>query len=285
MRWVGRRQSRNVEDRRGLGGRRVAAGGGLAGLALIVIALFLGVDPQMVMSPEMFEAPGGVAGRADPVEEQLKQFSAVVLADTEDVWRELFPAEFGREYREPTLVLFSGSDRSACGFASAASGPFYCPPDERVYLDLQFFDELATRFGATGDFAGAYVVAHEVGHHVQNQLGVLDQVHSRSSRLSEAEGNQLSVRSELQADFLAGVWAHHAQRTQGILEPGDLEEALGAAGAVGDDRLQRQAQGHVVPDSFTHGRSDQRIRWFRLGFETGDVSRMMDLFEVPYGDL
>jgi hypothetical protein len=260
----------------------LAAGGGLVGLVVVVLALFLGVDPQMVVSPDTFSSSSDVGRTADPAEEPLRQFTAVVLADTEDVWHQLFEARLNRGYREPTLVLFSGSEQSACGFASAASGPFYCPPDERVYLDLQFFQELATRFGAAGDFAAAYVVAHEVGHHVQNQLGVLEQVHERRSRLSDAEGNRLSVRVELQADFLAGVWAHHAEQSKGILEPGDLDEAVGAAGAVGDDRLQREAQGHVVPDSFTHGRSEQRIRWFRLGFETGDVSRMMNVFELDY---
>jgi predicted metalloprotease len=180
------------------------------------------------------------------------------------------------------LVLFSGQTQSGCGFASAASGPFYCPGDENVYIDLQFFDELQTNFHATGDFAAAYVIAHEVGHHVQNQLGVLDQVHQRRG---QGDSNEMSVRAELQADFLAGVWAHHAQEAKNILEPGDLEEALGAASAVGDDRLQRQAQGYVVPDSFTHGTSEQRARWFRLGFDSGDLSRLMDPFKLDYREL
>jgi hypothetical protein len=181
--------------------------------------------------------------------------------------------------------LFSGSDRSGCGFASAATGPFYCPEDQTVYIDLQFFQELQNRFRAAGDFAQAYVVAHEIGHHVQKQIGVLDQMHARRGRVSEAEYNQMSVRVELQADYLAGVWAHHAQSTKNILEPGDVEEALAAANAIGDDRLQKQARGYVVPDSFTHGTSQQRVRWFRLGFETGDVSRAMELLKLAYDAL
>ena len=287
MKWVGRRQSGNVEDRRGRSPKGMMVGGGIGSIVVILIALFLGVDPQSLL-------PGGEPGLnvetgtsrgSNPAEEELKQFTSVVLADTEDVWNNLFRKELGKSYREPQLVLFSGSDRSACGFASAAMGPFYCPADEKVYIDLQFFNELKTRFRAAGDFAQAYVIAHEIGHHVQNQLGVLNDVHSKKGRVSEAEYNQLSVRSELQADFLAGVWAHHAQRMKSILEPGDVEEALGAANAIGDDRLQKQAQGYVVPDSFTHGTSEQRARWFRLGFETGDVSRMMDTFKLSYGRL
>jgi uncharacterized protein len=201
------------------------------------------------------------------------------------VWNEMFRKQLGKDYPEPQLVLFSGSDRSGCGFASAATGPFYCPNDQRVYIDLQFFNELETRFKAAGDFAQAYVIAHEVGHHIQNQLGILNQLHSKQGRVSETEYNQMSVRVELQADFLAGVWAHHAQKMKNILEPGDLEEALGAAQAVGDDTLQKRGQGHVVPDSFTHGTSAQRARWFRLGFETGDLARMKDLFNLSYSQL
>nr|HPK03747.1 neutral zinc metallopeptidase [Candidatus Sumerlaeota bacterium] len=200
-------------------------------------------------------------------------------ADTEDVWHALF-AEMGRQYREPTLVLFSDGVESACGFADAAVGPFYCPADQQVYLDLTFFDELNRRFGAPGDFAQAYVIAHEIGHHVQHQLGAMDRVQSARGRQTQAAANEKSVRLELQADFLAGVWAHHAQRTRAILEPGDIEEALGAASAVGDDTLQRRAQGRVVPDAFTHGTAEQRMRWFRKGFETGDVAQG-DTFAVP----
>jgi hypothetical protein len=259
------------------------AGGGVVGLITIVIALFLGVDPSAVL-PDGLDpgAQSGITPATSPAEEQQKQFTAVVLADTEDVWNGLFQQQFNRDYREPILVLFSGQTQSGCGFASAASGPFYCPGDENVYIDLQFFEELQNNFRATGDFAAAYVIAHEVGHHVQNQLGVLDQVHQRRG---QGDSNEMSVRAELQADFLAGVWAHHAHETKNILEPGDLEEALGAASAVGDDRLQRQAQGYVVPDSFTHGTSEQRARWFRLGFDTGDLSRLMDPFKLDYREL
>ena len=262
----------------------MVAGGGLAGLVILALSYFLGVDVSQVIPPE--PGDGTVTQRqVDPAEEKLREFTAVVLADTEDVWHELFRQQLRREYREPELVLFSGSDRSGCGFASAATGPFYCPVDQKVYIDLQFFDELARRFRAAGDFAQAYVIAHEVGHHVQKQVGVLDEINSRRNRVSEIEANRLSVRQELQADFLAGVWAHHAQRSKNILDPGDIEEALGAAQAVGDDRLQQQGRGYVVPDSFTHGSAEQRARWFRLGFETGDFSRMMDAFKVDYNRL
>lgn len=285
MKWVGRRQSENIEDRRGFStGGKVVAGGGLAGLAVLLLSYFLGVDVSQVIPPETGD--GTVERRAvDPAEQKLKEFTAVVLADTEDVWHELFRQKLRREYREPGLVLFSGSSQSGCGFASAATGPFYCPVDQKVYIDLQFFGELERRFHATGDFAEAYVVAHEVGHHVQKQTGILDEVNSKRAQVSEAEANRLSVRLELQADFLAGVWAHHAQKTKNILDPGDIEEALGAAQAVGDDRLQQQGRGYVVPDSFTHGRAEQRARWFRLGFETGDLSRLMDLFKMDYNSL
>lgn len=288
MRWVGRRQSENVEDRRGMSrGGIVATGGGLAGLAVLLISYFLGVDVGGLMPQGEPESGGGpVAERsADPAEQRMKEFTTTVLADTEDVWNELFRQQARREYPEPTLVLFTEGVRSACGMASAATGPFYCPSDQKVYIDLSFFNELARRFRAAGDFAQAYVIAHEVGHHVQKQFGVLDEVHSKQGRVSDAEYNRLSVRLELQADFLAGVWAHHAQRTKDILEPGDIEEALTAAEAIGDDRLQKQAQGYVVPDAFTHGTSAQRVRWFKLGFETGDLSRMMETFRVNYDRL
>jgi predicted metalloprotease len=213
------------------------------------------------------------AGRpANPAEEERKDFVSAVLAQTEDVWKDLF-RRMNKEYQEPHLVLFPGRVESACGLASAAVGPFYCPGDQKVYLDLSFFQELKDRFRAPGDFAQAYVVAHEVGHHVQNLLGISDKVHSQQSRLGKAEANELSVRLELQADFLAGVWAHHAEQSRQILEAGDVEGALRAATAIGDDRLQREAQGYVVPDSFTHGTSQQRVRWFRRGLETGDLSQ------------
>jgi uncharacterized protein len=247
----------------------------------------LGVDPQVLFQSDGSTPDGRTTGGRDVErgDDQLQQFTSVVLADTEDVWHELFRTRLRKEYREPKLVLFSGTEQSACGFASAASGPFYCPTNEKIYIDLQFFKELESQFRAAGDFAEAYVIAHETGHHVQKQMGVLDEVHGRRGRVSPQEYNQLSVRLELQADFLAGVWAHHAERTKGVLEPGDLEEALRAANAVGDDRLQKQGKGYVVPDSFTHGTSEQRARWFRLGFQTGDLSRMMDTFNLNYSDL
>jgi hypothetical protein len=208
---------------------------------------------------------------ASAEEDQMAQFVSVVLADTEDVWKTIFN-QAGNTYREPKLVLFRGSVESACGYASAASGPFYCPGDEKIYIDLSFCDELKNRFQAQGDFAVAYVISHEVGHHVQKLLGILDEVQSRRQRLSETEANKLTVRLELQADFLAGVWAHHADRMMDILEDGDIEEALRAAAAVGDDNIQMQSQGHIIPDAFTHGSSKQRMAWFRKGWETGDLS-------------
>jgi uncharacterized protein len=286
MRWMGQRESDNVVDRRGLATGGVAVGGGILGLIVLVLSLLMGGDPGQPTD----ESPGNDTGHSvsrgvHPTEDQLKQFTSVVLADTEDVWNELFRQRLSRNYREPKLVLFSGSDRSGCGFASSATGPFYCPQDERVYIDLQFFDELASRFHAAGDFAQAYVIAHEVGHHVQKQLGVMDQVDAQKRRSSEVEANRLSVRTELQADFLAGVWAYHAQKTKNILEEGDLEEALRAANSIGDERIQQKAQGYVVPDSFTHGTSAQRVRWFKLGFQTGDLSRMMDTFRLNYSEL
>lgn len=287
MRWMGRRESQNVEDRRGLSGGGLLAGGGIGGVVLLLLALLFGVDPSALFQqgePDTNVAPSAGRG-SDPGEETEKRFVSVVLADTEDVWNDLFNKKYGRDYREPKLVLFSDSSRSGCGFASSATGPFYCPNDQTVYIDLQFFQELQNRFRAAGDFAQAYVVAHEIGHHVQKQIGVMDQMDSKRGRVSEADYNRLSVRLELQADYLAGVWANHAQRMKNILEPGDMEEALRAANAIGDDRLQKQARGYVVPDSFTHGTSAQRVRWFRLGFETGDLSRAMDTFTLDYGEL
>ncbi len=277
MRWREGRESQNIEDRRGLS-RGGMAIGGLGGLAVLVIALLMGADPRQLLEQMPSEGPVSdteTSRAINPEEEELRQFVSVVLANTEDVWVEIF-RQSGRQYREPTLVLFSDQARSACGMAGAAVGPFYCPGDEKLYLDLSFFHELKTRFRAPGDFAEAYVIAHEVGHHVQRLLGTMDRVDRERGRISEEEANQLSVRLELQADFLAGVWAHYAQK-QGILEAGDVEEALGAASAVGDDRLQRETQGYVVPDSFTHGSSEQRIRWFRKGLETGDI-RQGDTF-------
>ncbi|MFN2514603.1 MAG: neutral zinc metallopeptidase [Pyrinomonadaceae bacterium] len=279
MLWRGQRQSDNVEDRRGMS-RGGMAIGGLGGIVVLVIALLLGADPRQLLEQLPSESPtsGTQSSRpTNPQEEEVKQFSATVLASTEDVWTEIF-RQSGQQYRKPTLVLFTDQARSACGLAGSAVGPFYCPGDHKLYLDLSFFNELQTRFRAPGDFAEAYVIAHEVGHHVQQLLGTMDKVDAARGRLSDEQNNQLSVRLELQADFLAGVWAHYAQK-KGILEAGDIEEALAAASAVGDDRLQRESQGHVVPDSFTHGSSEQRIRWFRKGLETGDI-RQGDTFST-----
>lgn len=274
MRWEMGRRSENVEDRRGMRPQRIALGGGIGGIILIVIALLLGVNPQQLLQqmPADQTASQTQVQQRNPAEDRLAEFVSVVLADTEDVWRAQFQS-MGRQYREPKLVLFTEQVNSACGFASSAVGPFYCPGDEKVYIDLQFYQELKDRFGAPGDFAQAYVIAHEIGHHVQNQLGISDKVHAMQQRVSKEEANDLSVRLELQADFFAGIWANHAQKMRNILEPGDIEEALGAANAIGDDRLQMQGQGYVVPDSFTHGTSAQRVRWFRRGFETGDISQ------------
>lgn len=268
MKWFGRRESGNVEDRRGRGGS-LALGGGLGTLAIIVISLLLGKNPMEYIdvsqiAQQQQEAPS-------PKQDEQAKFVGVVLADTEDVWNKIFQEQLDRAYEEPHLVLFSGSDQSGCGFASAATGPFYCPADKKVYIDLSFYDELQQRFEAPGDFAMAYVVAHEVGHHVQNLLGISEKVQAQREHLSEAEYNKLSVRLELQADFFAGVWAHHAQKMKNILESGDIEEALNAANAIGDDRLQKSAGQEVVPDAFTHGTSEQRMRWFKKGFDTGDI--------------
>src|SRR5688572_16442583 len=276
MRWRDRRESTNIEDRRGMSGGGKLALGGLGGCGTIVVlllALLFGADPRQLL--EQLPSTGGGGAPAtrptNPQEEELRKFVGVVLAETEDAWTDVF-RKIGRTYRKPTLVLFTDRVESACGVAGAAVGPFYCPGDQKLYIDLSFFQELRTKLGAPGDFAIAYVVAHEVGHHVQNLLGTMNEVNTARRRLSEEQANQLSVRVELQADFYAGVWAHYA-RNQGIVEEGDIEEALGAASAVGDDRLQQRGQGYVVPDSFTHGTSAQRAQWFRKGFETGDVKQ------------
>jgi len=279
MLWKGRRQSENVEDRRGVSGGGLAVGGGLGGIVVLVIALLLGADPGEILEQSPVNQPGsGAASRpTNPEEEELRQFVTVVLADTEDVWNEIF-RKSGKQYRDPVLVLFTDQVRSGCGVAGASVGPFYCPNDNKVYIDLSFYHELKRRFKAPGDFAQAYVIAHEIGHHIQNLLGTMDKVNAVRGGTRRANTNDLSVRLELQADFLAGVWAHHAQM-RGILQPGDIEEALQAASAIGDDRLQRQSQGYVVPDSFTHGTSEQRVRWFRKGFDTGDI-RQGDTFSA-----
>lgn len=274
MRWVGRRQSTNVEDRRRVRPGGMIVGGGIGTIVIVVLALLLGGDPGTVLDQLQNASPPGAATEQtiDPAQEPLKQFASVVLGDTEVVWTAQFE-QMGETYQPTTLVLFSGSVESACGLAGAAAGPFYCPTDQKVYLDLSFFDELTRKFGAPGDFAQAYVIAHEVGHHVQDLLGISDQVRALEKGASEAEVNDLSVRMELQADFLAGMWAHYARQDLQVLDPGDIEEALRAASAIGDDRLQMEAQGYVVPDSFTHGTSEQRSRWFRRGFDTGDLSQ------------
>lgn len=277
MRWQLGRRSQNVEDRRGSSGRgTVAVGGGVGVLIMAVVAMLLGVDPRIVLeqTASVDNAPYSdtTVSRRSPEEDQLADFVSVVLADTEDTWNSLFQ-QMGRDYREPTLVLFSDAVQSACGYAQAASGPFYCPRDQKLYIDLSFYEDLKYRHNAPGDFAQAYVIAHEVGHHVQTLLGISDQVRSLQRQVSQTQANQLSVRQELQADCFAGVWAHHAQKTRQILEQGDVEEALNAASSIGDDRLQRQAQGYVVPDSFTHGSSTQRVRWFSRGIQTGDIDQ------------
>ncbi|HEX6913709.1 MAG TPA: neutral zinc metallopeptidase [Chitinophagaceae bacterium] len=269
MLWQGRRQSGNVEDRRGSGGG-IAVGGGIGGIIIAIIYFFLsGGEGGDVLQQQQTQP---VTQEEKAAQDQLAGFTRVVLADTEDVWNKLFSGQ-GKDYIEPKLVLFTGSDQSGCGFANAATGPFYCPADSKIYIDLSFFQELKGRFGAPGDFAMAYVIAHEVGHHVQHLLGITGEVDQMRGRLSETEMNRLSVRLELQADFLAGVWAHHAQKMKQMLEQGDIEEALGAANAIGDDRLQKQSQGYVVPDAFTHGTSAQRMYWFKKGFETGDLKQ------------
>ncbi|PZD72303.1 hypothetical protein C1752_03890 [Acaryochloris thomasi RCC1774] len=276
MKKVGRR-SRNVEDRRGGGVPSGAvATGGLGTLVLALIVLALGGDPSFLLdqgSPSNPGQQGTTVSRARlPEEDQLADFTSVVLADTEDTWNVLF-REMGRTYQEPKLVLFTGAVNSACGFAKAAVGPFYCPGDQKVYIDLSFYNDLKTQHQAPGDFAQAYVVAHEIGHHVQTLLGISQQVQAAKQRVSQIQGNQLSVRQELQADCFAGVWAHHGQKERQILEEGDVEEALNAASSIGDDRLQQQARGYVSPESFTHGSSEQRVRWFKQGIKTGDVNQ------------
>ena len=278
MRWSDQRESGNVEDRRGIGAPKIAVGG-LGTLVILVIAFFLGADPRQLLQqlPQNPNSEVQNSRSVNPEEEQLKKFVSVVLAKSEDVWQDEFRKN-GRQYRDPTLVLFTDEVESACGMAGAAVGPFYCPGDEKVYIDLAFYEELRKRFRAPGDFAQAYVIAHEVGHHVQKLLGISSRVDAMQRRVSEAEANQLSVRLELQADFFAGIFARYVKE-QGLLEEGDIEEALQAASAVGDDNIQRQTTGHVVPDSFTHGTSAQRLRWFRKGYETGDI-RQGDTFNA-----
>lgn len=276
MRWKSGRRSRNVEDRRGRRIYRKATGGGIGIVVIALIAMYFGIDPTMILNQQ---APTSVStssystSYSDTADnDQLADFVSVVLADTEDTWHELF-RRMGKTYQEPVLVLFSGAVESACGYAQAAVGPFYCPRDQKVYIDLSFYQDLKNRYHAPGDFAQAYVIAHEIGHHVQTLLGISQKVHQMRGRLSEAKANKLSVMQELQADCFSGVWAYHAHRTRQILEKGDIEEALNAASSIGDDRLQRQARGYVTPDSFTHGSSEQRVRWFKHGLETGDIAQ------------
>jgi predicted metalloprotease len=275
MLWQRGRQSDNVEDRRGMGVGR-AGGIGIGTIAIALIAMFLGFDPGAILSLGGGTGQQPSAPRSSGGEDEAKQFVAAVLGTTEDVWTPAF-ADLGKRYEKPTLVLFSGAVNSACGMAQSATGPFYCPGDQKVYLDTNFFDDLGRRFGAPGDFAAAYVIAHEVGHHVQNQLGIMPKIQALQQRVSRTDANRLSVMLELQADCLAGVWARRAHENFGILEKGDLAEALGAAAAVGDDRLQRQSTGTVVPDSFTHGSSEERMRWFKVGVDSGEI-RSCDTF-------
>ncbi len=275
MRWQGRRTSDNLEDRRGISGKQMAVGGGIGGILIAILFALLGGNPEdvsQILQPAGMESTAGVNRPLSEEEKQEGEFVGVILAETEDVWNRIFQ-QGGRSYREPKLVLFSGQISSACGFAGASSGPFYCPGDEKVYIDLSFFKQMQAQLGARGDFALAYVIAHEVGHHVQKQLGITEQVMAQQGQVDEVEFNRLMVRLELQADFLAGVWAHHAQRTADILEQGDIEEGINAAGAVGDDRIMKQTQGYIVPDAFTHGTSEQRVRWFAKGFQTGDINQ------------
>ena len=274
MRTEGRRTSDNVEDRRGMSsGGKMAIGGGLGTIVIALVVLLLGGDPTQVLNSSQ-EAPATESGpiTTTPEEDAMDNLVRVVLAGTEDVWTKIFQ-ESKMTYKPPTLVLFRDQVQSACGYASGASGPFYCPGDQKVYIDLAFFDELKTRFGANGDFAIAYVVAHEIGHHVQNQLGILSDVNNQRARMSEVNANRILVRLELQADFLAGMWAHYDQQMFNSLESGDIEEAMNAAASVGDDVLQKRYQGRVIPDAFTHGTAAQRKEWFRKGYTSGDFDQ------------
>ena len=281
MLWKGRRGSTNVDDRRGISGGGIAAGGGVIGLIIYLVYSFLGGNPDSSQIPQFPSSSPQteLSPEEKAADDERAEFVKVVLAETEDVWNKLY-AEQGSDYREATLVLFRDGVQSACGSASAAMGPFYCPGDQQVYIDLSFYQDLQTRFNAPGDFAMAYVIAHEVGHHIQNLNGTAEKIASLRQRVSQSEYNRYSVKMELQADFLAGVWAHHAQKMKNILEPGDIEEALNAANAIGDDRLQKESQGRVVPDAFTHGTSEQRMYWFKKGYQTGDLSQG-DTFNDP----
>jgi predicted metalloprotease len=283
MKWRNSRESTNVDDRRGFSGKGIATGGGLIGLVIYLLYNFLGgggSEPsQMPQFPDATTESRPLTPEETAADEERAKFVKVVLAETEDVWNKIY-AQQGQDYREPVLVLFRNLVQSACGNASAASGPFYCPGDNNLYIDLSFFEDMQNKLDAPGDFAMAYVVAHEVGHHIQNLDGTADRVNRLRQQMDEAEFNRYSVKMELQADFLAGVWAHHANKMKSILEPGDIEVALNAANAIGDDRLQRQSSGRVVPDAFTHGTSAQRVYWFKKGYETGDI-KQGDTFNDP----
>ena len=295
MRWQNKEKSQNVDDRRG---QTISTGGGIGigAIILALLALFLGGNPLAVLQQASQQPQTTQTQSAGPYQPKTQEEAAlsdvvqVTLKETEDVWNKLFREQLGQTYEEPTMVLFSGRTTSACGAAHSATGPFYCPGDEDLYIDLSFYNEMKTKFRAAGDFAMAYIVAHEVGHHVQHQLAITTKVEQQKRRSSKTEANQLSVRLELQADFLAGVWAHHAEKMnrqetgRGILEEGDIEEALNSAASVGDDRIQKQARGYVVPDSFTHGTSDQRKRWFMKGLRSGQIADG-DTFSIPYSQL
>jgi uncharacterized protein len=271
MKWQGREGSDNVEDRRGISGRHVAIGGGVGTVVIAIIVLLLGGDPSQILNTQG-TTDGTEQIQTTAAEDQMAQFVSVVLKDTETVWGKIFEAS-GQTYRQPKLVLFRDQVESACGYASSASGPFYCPGDEKVYIDLSFCEQLKTKFGAYGDFAVAYVISHEIGHHVQNQLGILEKYNDLRSRSDEKNANKISVRIELQADFLSGMWAHYEESMLKTLEAGDIEEAMNAAAAVGDDNLELKYQGRIIPDSFTHGTSAQRKKWFKKGYETGDFEQ------------
>jgi uncharacterized protein len=271
MRWKGREQSGNVEDRRGVSGKTVAAGGVVGTIIIALVVWLLGGNPMQVLQ-NMQQQQTETTTVNTQESDELAQFVSVVLKDTEDVWSKLF-SESGKTYREPALVLYNQATQSACGYSQAATGPFYCPGDEKVYIDLDFLQQIQQELNAPGDFAQAYIIAHEVGHHVQKLMGITDQIEKIRRQVSENEFNEYSVRLELQADFLAGVWAYHDQKMKNVLEEGDIEEALNAAAAVGDDHIQMQSQGYVVPDAFTHGTAEQRVRWFTKGFKTGDISQ------------
>ncbi len=274
MKWLGRRESGNVEDRRVFSGGGMAIGGGIGVTILYLLFNFIfGGDAVDLSQPSSDQTTqNGVSATTNSSEDEMAHFASVMLADNEDVWNKIF-ADNGSSYTEPSMVLFNQQTSSACGYASSATGPFYCPGDQKVYLDLDFFNELKNRFGASGDFANAYVIAHEVGHHVQYLMGTTEKVSRAQQNLSKAEANKLSVALELQADFYAGVWAHYDQQMKNVIEAGDIDEALNAANAIGDDRLQKMSTGTVAPDAFTHGTSEQRMYWFKLGYTSGDISK------------